>query len=89
MGAIIRFVNNAMNIRQFKWVEHPYYLPNFMNVFSWSIPFIGDKVQECFRQIWSLSETEGEEVKKIEPIFPKDKAEVIKAKIMTIGRMAR
>ena len=90
MGAIIRFVNNAMNIRQFKWVEHPYYLPNFMNVFSWSIPFVGDKVQEVFRQLWNMSEyDEDDEIEKIEPIFPKDKAEIIKAKIMTIGRMSR
>ena len=43
-ASILQITDKVLHIRQFHSVEHPYVLPNFMNAFSWSLPFVYDKI---------------------------------------------
>ena len=50
-AAVISFKNNMVNIQQYNYSPHPFILPQFMNIFNWSIPFVSEKISEMLMHI--------------------------------------
>jgi serine/threonine-protein phosphatase 2B catalytic subunit len=80
-AAIIVYEKDTMNTRQFGASPHPYWLPNFMDVFTWSLPFVAEKVTEMCLVICGLN------VEDVSVVA--DRREVMKAKLAAISRVAQ
>lgn len=52
-SAIIKIHDGNFNIKQFNYTHHPYMLPKNMDVFTWSLPFVFEKVQDMLQTIIS------------------------------------
>ncbi|GJJ10603.1 3',5'-cyclic-nucleotide phosphodiesterase [Clathrus columnatus] len=102
-AAVFKYDGGFMNIRQFNHSPHPYWLPEFMDVFTWSLPFLGLKITEMLvavlncctkEELESSDGTETEEVVVTEsPVCTSvdltERKHVIINKIRVIGRMSR
>jgi len=92
-----------LNIQQYNYSEHPYLLPQFMDIFTWSMPFVVEKVSDMFINILkggnneNISDDEEEGVPHITPPIKDDhykaltseKGNKLRNKIKFIGKIAK
>ena len=57
---MIQCTANELNVKLYTGVSHPYVLPNFVDAFGWSLPFISEKVAEILVAI--LNQVSDEEI---------------------------
>jgi len=83
-AACIKFDVNVLNIKQFTESPHPYYLPNFMDVFRWSLPFVAEKVTDLLANVLDMNGVDEEEVKS-----PIARPGLLKKKVMAVTKLVR
>lgn len=98
-GAVLKYANKNITIRQYNSSSHPYWLPNFMDAFTWSLPFVGAKITEMLLAVLSVcseeelgetdSDGEGDIQALAEATRDNQRREEIKNKILAVGRMQR
>ncbi|KAF8552664.1 Metallo-dependent phosphatase [Imleria badia] len=98
-GAVIKYANKNITIRQFNSSSHPYWLPNFMDGFTWSLPFVGAKITEMLLAILATCSPEELEIEEDDDGLAVDLAlppqelaarrQQIKNKILAVGKMQR
>ncbi|KAH9042647.1 Metallo-dependent phosphatase [Lactarius pseudohatsudake] len=104
-GAVLKYANKSITIRQYHARPHPYWLPNFMDAFTWSLPFVGTKIIEMLLAVLAVcsqeeleddsSSSEDDEAERAivsEALAPGEvsaRRQQIKNKILAVGRMQR
>ncbi|KAL0959361.1 hypothetical protein HGRIS_014615 [Hohenbuehelia grisea] len=98
-AAVLKYANKNMTIRQYNSSSHPYWLPNFMDAFTWSLPFVGAKITEMLLAILricseeELADSDSEDEARAGLGMSQEeidqRRQQIKSKILAVGRMQR
>jgi serine/threonine-protein phosphatase 2B catalytic subunit len=89
-GAIIKFENSTLNIQQFNYTQHPYCLPDFMDVFAWSLPFVLDRVSEILLYVMAPgSSSDGELTRDLQTDLRQQRREAISGAVRSVVQLMK
>jgi len=85
-AACLKFDTGTLNIKQFVDSPHPYYLPNFMDVFQWSLPFVAEKVTDMMARVldYKIDEDDDEPEDHVNP-----RKGLLKQKVLAVSKVLR
>jgi serine/threonine-protein phosphatase 2B catalytic subunit len=87
-AACLKFDNNVLNIKQFVDSDHPYYLPNFMNVFQWSLPFVAEKVTDMLASLLAFGDEDEPEEDAKETVVER-RGGLLRKKVLAVTKLLR
>ncbi|KAG9394369.1 Calcineurin-like phosphoesterase [Carpediemonas membranifera] len=92
-AALLFIGPKTINVKQFSYSDQPYVLPNFQNIFDWSMPFVIENVTELLLTMTSRlgEETDSDDSSEDEGTKedPAVRRKRVLAKIQAVSRMAR
>ncbi|KAL0221889.1 hypothetical protein RCL1_001743 [Eukaryota sp. TZLM3-RCL] len=83
VGAFLSINKSQVNFKQFSASPHPYYLPGFLDCFSWSIPFVG----ETFTSLLTALLTKEIEDPELQTLSAEKKSE-LRTKLMALSKIS-
>jgi serine/threonine-protein phosphatase 2B catalytic subunit len=88
-AAVLAIDRKNINVRQFAAAASPYVLPNFSNVFVWSLPFVCENALDIMLRLCTVAATpaDGEELEPVteQELLQRDRR--IEAKIRSVSTM--
>lgn len=95
-GAIFKYSNNAIDIKQFLKSPHPFVLPNWENGITWSIRFLCEKVGELIAALMfetdsdeGLSSSSEDPEKVNQAVIDEEKRAATRVKILAVAKMLK
>eukprot|EP01104_Vermistella_antarctica_P019619 TRINITY_DN777_c0_g1_i1.p1 TRINITY_DN777_c0_g1~~TRINITY_DN777_c0_g1_i1.p1 ORF type:complete len:666 (+),score=151.32 TRINITY_DN777_c0_g1_i1:299-2296(+) len=88
-SAFLRITHEEYQFGQMAWVDHPYVLPDFQNVFSYSMPFVAENMSRFFLNLLELcdpTDDDDDDDDEDEGDSTKARARSIHEKVRNIGR---
>lgn len=97
-GAVINFnAGSDLDVQQFNYSGHPYLLPDFKDLFSWSIPFVIEKILDIMKNIFTpIQDTvevavqdSGQKVEELKSNIRESKIGTLRKKVKAMSRMMK
>lgn len=98
-GAVIVIENERMNIKQYKDVDHPFHLPGDIDLFTWSMPFLAEKITDMLFNLVGSNDFSPKTAKEVDNIDLNEalkdgadeehKANALRNKVKSIARLQR
>ncbi|KAL0218521.1 hypothetical protein P9112_004174 [Eukaryota sp. TZLM1-RC] len=85
-GAYLSINKGSVNFKQFSEASHPYFLPGFLDCFTWSLPFVAESMSSLLEGILNKQLAVDNVDDKT---FTLEKKKILRAKLKAVSRIAR